>query len=151
MRRPKIGSVVEVPTELGFFYGLVTHRHDWGDVVRFFKDSFKTPLSSFELFEDESKLITKQCIFSGKLEEGGEVQVVGKSVVPKELLSFPLFRGGTPHHETKKVNVWFIWDGENEWEVGDLTEDQKLLPRLGALDNEAVVIHLEGRTHPSLL
>ncbi|MGJ8678523.1 MAG: hypothetical protein ACSHX0_13495 [Akkermansiaceae bacterium] len=152
MRRPKIGDIVEVPTQLGLFYGLITHWNNQGDVTRFDPTPYKAPLSNFsDLFNFDKELMTKLCTFVGPLESGSEIKVIAKTEIPKKLQPFPLFRSGTPHHETQKVNIWWIWDGKEAIRVGDLNEEQMKLPRDGAYNNAGLIFDLEGKTHPSLL
>ncbi|GAA5497653.1 hypothetical protein Rhal01_03853 [Rubritalea halochordaticola] len=150
MRRPKVGDVIEVPANGGYYYGVVSHRHDYGDVLRIINKCHALPLKDIPAFEAASDMITLQCIFKGEL-TNGSLKKVGKIALPEKLRDFPLFRSGTPNHKTGKVEVWWLWDGENDIRIGELSEEQKQLPRAGALDNEAMVIHLERRTHPSLL
>ncbi|MFT6863858.1 MAG: hypothetical protein ACJAVK_002420 [Akkermansiaceae bacterium] len=94
-------------------------------------------------------LLTTQCIFKGEMDDG-EILNLGTTEIPDFLKPFPLFRAGTAHHETRVVEVWWLWDGDTETRIGALNEAQKKLPRSGAADNQGLVIFLEGRTHPSL-
>ena len=49
--------------------------------------------------------------------------IVGKVAVPASLTAFPLFRAGAiPNPQTGKVDNWYLWDGEKEWRVGEITE-----------------------------
>ena len=150
MRRPKEGDIVEVPTTLGYFYGLVTHRHDWGDVTRFWKTPYPARPNDLPDFSNPRNLLTKQCAFVGSLDKG-EVKIVGHIEIPEPMLKFPLFRSGTANHKTKKVEVWWLWEGKENTRVGELNEEQKKLPRSGACNNAGIVSFLEGKTHPSLL
>ena len=60
------------------------------------------------------------------------------------LQSFPLFRAaGIPDSRTWKVDTWWLWDGEKEWRVGAITEEQRKLPIRGIVNHEALVSYIE--------
>ena len=43
------------------------------------------------------------------------VSVVGNAPIPEKQKQFPLFRTGVADPKTKKVGIWWLWDGENVW------------------------------------
>jgi hypothetical protein len=47
---------------------------------------------------------------------------------PAKLESFPIFRDGVADPRTGKIVNWWLWDGEREWLVGGLTDEQKKYP-----------------------
>lgn len=56
------------------------------------------------------------------------VHKCGNVPLDEESKKIPVFRYGIPDFETKKVPVWCFWDGEKEWPVENLTDEQRKLP-----------------------
>jgi hypothetical protein len=69
------------------------------------------------------------------------VRVVGRPAIPPHAPSFALFRAGTPHPITKRVERWWFWNGEESWPVGDITPEQRKMP-LRFATNHAGLVHL---------
>jgi hypothetical protein len=64
--------------------------------------------------------------------KNGVVQKEYHCPLPEHAQEMPLFRNGNVDPETKKVDDWWLWDGQKSWMVGALTDDQRRLPILGA-------------------
>jgi hypothetical protein len=58
----------------------------------------------------------------------GLLEVVAHEPVPEEARAFPLFRAPGNRDRTGRVRDWWLWDGEREWRVGELTPEQEELP-----------------------
>lgn len=48
----------------------------------------------------------------------GIFELIGHHEVARPNKPFPTFRDGFADPKTKKVAVWWLWDGESEWKVG---------------------------------
>jgi hypothetical protein len=79
--------------------------------------------------------------------------LVGNVVVPLEAQAFPTFRNGVIDPSTGKVKVWWLWNGEKEWRVGEITAEQRRLPILGVWNDTLLIERIESgwtpETHPS--
>jgi hypothetical protein len=58
----------------------------------------------------------------------GIICKVGNFDVPDFAKKFPLFRAGIVNSKTKRVESWWLWDGSEEWMVGEITDEQRKLP-----------------------
>jgi hypothetical protein len=145
LKRPKIGDVVEFKTTKGFAYALYTHRHSappkFGDLIRVFAGFHEHrpgPITA---------IATDNILFTTFFPLGAAVnrrifEIVGRIDVPAALKPFPVFRNGTPHPQTKRVGVWWLWDGSKEWRVGALTQEQAY-PLLGVLNDTLLIERIE--------
>lgn len=131
MKRPKIGDIVEIPTRNGFAYAQFTHKHRmFGALLRVYNAVYqiKQPLGVVQSVVDMQKP-DFSCFYPlGAALNRGIVSIIGNIPVPEKQKAFPLFRDGEINPKTKKVEIWWLWDGENEWPVGELTDEQKRLP-----------------------
>jgi hypothetical protein len=59
--------------------------------------------------------------------------------VPSHAQKIPVFRAGIPERGSPKVANWWLWDGEKEWRVGAITEEQRKLP-IRATWNDTMLI-----------
>jgi hypothetical protein len=124
----KIGDVVEVNTEKGYAYCLYTHKHkQYGALLRVWSRQYAEPLTHFDALVREPP--TFSCFFPlGAAVKRQLVRVVGRVAVPSELEPFPIFRSGMVDPATRKVAVWWLWDGTKEWRIGSLEPAQRALP-----------------------
>jgi len=49
---------------------------------------------------------------------------------------------------TRKVDVWWLWDGQEEWKVGDLTAEQRRLSIRGVWNDTLLRDRLESGWRP---
>jgi hypothetical protein len=144
MAHPKIGDIVEIATKRGFAYAQFTHKHKmYGALLRLLPGFYDhRPADLARLASSGTKFVTFFPL--GAAVNRGIVEVVGNMAVPDEAKPFPLFRAGTPDRDTKKVNTWWLWDGEKAWRVGELTPEQMKLPIRGIWNDTALVERLES-------
>ena len=130
MKKVKIGDIVEIETSKGLAYAIYTHRHakppTFGALLRIFDQVYPRRPSNLE------DLATKPIRFSTFFPlqaavNKAMVRIVANVAVPKQLSFFPIFRSGTPDLTTKKVQTWWLWDGEKEWRIGNLSPEQRSL------------------------
>ncbi|MGS0648288.1 hypothetical protein ACU81Q_11720 [Komagataeibacter melomenusus] len=55
----------------------------------------------------------------------------------------PVFRYGIPDFRTKKVPVWCFWDGEKEWPVENITDEQRKSPMKIIVNDIALIDKIE--------
>ncbi|RQO73159.1 hypothetical protein DBR44_09595 [Aquitalea sp. FJL05] len=60
----------------------------------------------------------------------GLIEKIGNFPIPQHAKT-PIFRTGIVNPATKKVDVWWLWDGIREWKIGELSDEQRRLPIRG--------------------
>lgn len=144
MAKLKIGDVVEIMTAKGLFYAQYTHKHkQYGALLRVCRHSFNTrPCNFSELVEEEPAFM---CFFPlSAAVDKGIVLIVSNIALPPNAIKFPTFRAGVVDPATRRVSVWWLWDGENEWRVGDLSAEQRKLPIRGVWNDTLLVERIES-------
>lgn len=76
-------------------------------------------------------------------ENKGIIERVANFALPEHSKTPPLFRAGNRDPLTGKVVDWWFWDGEKEWRVGAITEDQRKLPIRGAWNDTMLIKRIE--------
>ena len=141
MKRVRPGDIIEIPTSNGMSYALyIMKKIQWGALISIFNKNYETrPANvessvsgspSFQIFFPLTTAVNRSIFL-----------VVGHISLPSEASQFPLFRDGVPDPITRRVGVWWLWDGENEWRVGDLSPEQRKLP-IRQIANDTMLIHL---------
>jgi hypothetical protein len=144
MAKLKIGDVIEIKTTKGLAYALYTHKHkQYGALLRVFRQTYASRPS--DLPEVVADSVMFSCFFplSAAVDQD-IVSIVGNVEVPNVLTPFPTFRAGVVDPKTQKVAVWWLWDGENEWKIGDLTQEQRKLPIRGVWNDTLLVERIEA-------
>ena len=127
---PRIGDLLEIKTPIGFAYALYTHKHTeppkFGALIRVFDRIYS------ERPRDLSPIANESVRFStffpvGAAVKRGIVEIVARLPVPPDLAVFPILRNGTIDPKTRKVEVWWLWDGSKETRVGKLSAEQRKL------------------------
>jgi len=131
MTKIKIGDVIEIPTPNGFSYAQFTHYHSqpprYGALIRVLDGFYRNrPKDVSELVNRPTKFVTffpLQAAINKTI-----VSVIGNERIPTTNQMFPLFRAGMVNPQTGTVENWWLWDGDKEWEVGQLNDEQTYLP-----------------------
>jgi len=76
----------------------------------------------------------------------GIVRGVANVPVPSNLREFPVFRCGLKDLATARVDEPWLWDGEREWQVEALTEEQKSFPIRQLVNDTMLVAMIEKGT-----
>ncbi len=126
-KRVKIGDIIEIETPNGFAYAYYTHKHPmFGALIKIIKGTFnEMPHNLAELLNDEYQFITFFPLGAATNRE--IVKIVGNQPLSQKSNEFPLFKAGIPNNKGKVEN-WWLWDGEKEWEVGKLKKEQENYP-----------------------
>ena len=149
MSKVEIGDILEIPTAKGLAYAQYTHQHRmFGGLIRVFDSIFDSRP------DDLSKLANGPVRFSTFLPVKVAVQrdifkVAGHQEVMLQNKVFPLFRDGVADSKTKKVAIWWLWDGEKEWSIGSLTPEQRQLPIRQTLNDTMLVKLIEDGWTPA--
>ncbi|WP_321867675.1 hypothetical protein [Paraburkholderia tropica] len=78
----------------------------------------------------------------------GIVRKVGRYAIPDHSESVPVFRAGVVDPAVGKVVDWWFWDGETEWRVGSITDEQRRLPIRGSCNDTMLIKRIEERWLP---
>lgn len=144
MKRARIGDVVEIRVSDGFSYALYTHHQPkFGALLRVFERVWSSRPTAFQ--EVVQDAIRFEIFFPLEAAlKGSILEVVDHQDIPATLKPFPTFRSGMIDPSTKKVAVWWLWDGEKEWRIGELTSDQRRLPIRGVWNDTMLVGRIES-------
>jgi len=148
MAKPEIGDIVEIPLSGGFAYGLYTHANrQFGALIRVFRGI--SPKRSHDL----SRLVELPIQFSTFFPLSAAVKrhlvtLVGNISAPENLAKFPLFRDGVANPRTGKVDTWWLWDGEKEWQVHDLPSGFFDFPIREVINDTLLRKRIEEDWHP---
>jgi hypothetical protein len=131
MVKPKVGDVFEIPTANGFAYAQYTHEHAlMGALIRVFDKLYPAKPENLERIVEGPVRFSTFFPLKAAIQQG-IYKIVANYDVSESNRSFPIFRTGIVDPKTKKVLVWWLWDGEKEWKIGDLTLEQRKLPIRG--------------------
>jgi hypothetical protein len=145
MRRLEIGAVLEIPTSAGYRYAQYTHRHKrYGCLLRVFEFVSQIPATSFEFIAETTSTLP---IFSFVSEavKAGKFHIVAHAPISHAHAVFPVFRCAVHGHQPGQVLSWILWDGDHEWQVSRLSEEDAKLPLLILADPAGIVDILESR------
>jgi hypothetical protein len=141
--RPRIGDVIEIPTAQGLAYAQFTQKHaappHYGALIRVLPGIFPGRPSEF------SGLVGQPPVFMtffplGAACNRGIVKVVASEPIPPHASAFPIFRNSHRDRAGRRVGPWFLWDGQREWRVESLTEQQlRDYPPLGVWNDTLLV------------
>ncbi|HEY3332327.1 MAG TPA: hypothetical protein VGK19_20020 [Capsulimonadaceae bacterium] len=143
MRRPKIGDIVEIRTKRGLAYAQFTHNHEkFGSLLRVLEGFYQeAPRDLNAVANSRSRF---QTFFPlGAAVHRGIVSILGNAAIPDEAKAFPTFRSGSRDLGTMTIKNWWLWDGEKEWMVGDLTPDQWKYPLRSVWNDTLLVKRIE--------
>lgn len=139
MKRVKIGDAFSMQCEEGLVLGQFIHKNpELGILVQIFRGFFQVkPEDLLEVISAEPQFVTFFPLQTAV--NLGIAAVLGNGPVRTSFREFPIFRGGNPRPGTVKVTNWWLWDGDREWRVGELTEEQKSWP-LREIVNDAIIV-----------
>jgi hypothetical protein len=148
MVKPKIGDIFEIPTAKGFAYAQYTHENAlMGALIRVFDQLYPAKPENLEpIVEGPVRFST---FFPLKAAIQQDIyKIVANYDVSESNRAFPIFRTGIVDPKTKKVLVWWLWDGEKEWKIGELTPEQRKLPIRGVWNVAMLVQRIEEDWRP---
>jgi hypothetical protein len=128
VRTSRLGDVIELQTANGFAYAQITHRvRSWGTLIRVLQPLFRErPTDLKDLVKAPSRFVVffpVNAAVNRRL-----VEIVGTAGIPDEAREFPQMRSGGIRRPDGTASDWWLWDGEREWSVGELTAELAHLP-----------------------
>ena len=142
-RRIKVGDIVEISTNKGFAYAqYVLKKERWGALIRILPGLFdERPGDLCELAAKESRFVT---FFPLQQAVNKDIfQVVANCEVPESAKEFPVFRAAGHVDRQGRVANWYIWNGEQSWQVDHLTEEQLRLPIRSVWNDTLLIERIE--------
>jgi len=148
MAKLKIGDVVEIKTAKGLAYAQYAHKHkQYGALLRLFGDFYDVRPNSFTELVNHKP--TFMCFFPlNTAVSRGIVSIVDNAALAADAQIFPVFRAGVTDPSTRKVGVWWLWNGEKEWRVGDLNAEQRKFPIRGVWNDTLLIERIESGWTP---
>jgi len=146
MARLKIGDIVEFKTAKGYAYAHYTHKDDqYGSLLRVYSRIYEEKPSNINSMVNGKE--TFSCFFPLSAAVSKKiVTIVGNVEVSQDKMQFPIFRSGLSLPD--KPIVWWLWDGQREWRVGTLTQEQTKLPVLGIWNDTLIIERIESGWTP---
>jgi hypothetical protein len=146
-KNPIIGDIVEIPTSKGFAYAQFTHKQDqYGALLRVLDGTFDTRPKVFDEIVDKKHRFVTFFPLSAAIRRK-IFFIVGHADVPLEAKEFPTFRAGAVG-KNRKVATWWLWDGNKEWMIGDLTPKLSHLPIREIVNDTALIHRIESGYTP---
>lgn len=145
---PKIGDLIEIGVSSGWAYALYTHSSKmYGALLRVLPGIYSSRPDDLLNLTSQRPLFS--CFFplSAAVKQG-RVAVVGKTPIPDKLKTFPVFRAGMVNPQTGKVDNWWLWDGDNEVRIGDLSPEQRKLDIRGVWNDTLLIERVEKQWRP---
>lgn len=148
MAKLNLGDVAEIKTAKGLAYALYTHKHkQYGALIRVLDGLHLSRPDDLSGLNKSSVLFS--CFFPlSAAVDRSIVSIVGNVGIPNSLLTFPTFRAGAVDPKTQKAASWWLWDGEKEWRIGDLNQEQRKLPIRGVWNDTLLVDRIESGWTP---
>lgn len=124
----KVGDVFYMDTNKGRAYLQYIKRVEkFGWMIRVFSGFYTENYpDAAEISKSPVAFLTFYPIFSAVRQK--LAHKVGHVPLDAESQKIPIFRYGIPNLRTGKVSVWCFWDGEKEWAVENITDEQRKLP-----------------------
>lgn len=142
-----VGDVIEIPTPKGLAYAQYTHRHDlYGELIRILPGLYDRRPESFAELVRSKELYFVFFTLAAAVSKG-VVEIAAQESVPRAAVEFPLMRRRGAITPDGKVLNWWLWNGETEWRVDELNEEQESLSIRGVW-NAALLVEriVEGWT-----
>jgi hypothetical protein len=141
--RPRLGDVIEISTPLGLAYAHYTHTHEsFGALLRVLPGLHKSRPPDFSaVVQAEPQFITFFPL--GAACNRRIVKIVANEVLPRAAMVFPIFRSCV--RTTNGRGPWWLWDGINEWRVGDLEPGMEQLPLRGIWNDTLLIQRIAER------
>lgn len=149
-KKVQIGDIIEIPTKKGLAYAQYSHHHPrYGALLRVLNGFFNVRPVDCEIFVQKNENFFVFFPLQTAVDRG-MFQVISNCPVPESSKLFPLFRTGSPDPTTGKVKIWWLWDGQKEWQVGQLSPEQRKLSIRGIWNDTILVERIESGWRPDL-
>jgi hypothetical protein len=143
VKRLKLGDVVEIPTNRGLAFAQYTHRHpQFGWLIRVLPGFYPARPGSLRQVVDQPARFSIFFPLAAAVNQR-LLAVVANELVHEKDRPFPIFREVMPG-----TKVWWLWDGERSWRVGDLTPEQRKMPLRSIVNHKALLDMIESGWTP---
>ena len=153
MAKVKIGDIIEVKTNIGYFYAQYTHQDSThGALIQLTKNNFeKRPANLDDVANAEVGIIT---FFPLNIAVQRQIfPVIGNAPISRNRQKFPVFRVRGDIDKERNVKQWRFWDGQNAWPdfwIKELNDEQKNLPIRCIWNDTLLIERLESGYSPAL-
>lgn len=148
-KRVKLGDIIEIPTSKGLAYAQFSHLHPrYNALLRILPGLFDLRPADLSSIVESPEVFVPFFPLQAAINQD-IFEVAGNHPVPDFAKSFPLFRAGVIDPATKKVNIWWLWDGTKEWKVGEITPEQRNLPLRGIWNDTLLIERIESGWTPA--
>lgn len=149
MAVPSIGDLIEIPTARGLAYAQYTHKKEqWGALIRVLPGFHASRPPDLEAVARQEEAFSTFFPLNAAVARG-IFKTVGKAAVPPRAQKFPLFRAAGGIDREGRVLNWFLWDGEREWRIDGLTDEQRRLPIRGVWTDLLLIQRIEEGWTPA--
>jgi hypothetical protein len=139
----KTGDVFAITTSKGeAYFQYVGKMPLMGPLIRVLPGTYPSEVPPWETLVERE---TNFWVFFpvGAALKRGLVRKVKNCAIPEHAKSPPVFRAGVVDPATGKVETWWLWDGEKEWPVGEISAEQRKLPIRGAWNDTLLIQRIE--------
>jgi hypothetical protein len=153
MPRIAIGAVVEIQTSKGYAYALYSHKDEKpprrGALLRVLDRRFEVPQDDFGWISSGTPQFNTFFPLGAAVARG-LVRIAWKVELPQWAKSFPLLRGGAVNPATRKVDVWWLFDGEKSTRVDEISDEQRKLSMAGTINYTLLRERIEQGYRPEM-
>lgn len=140
----KAGSVFGISTSRGeAYFQFVKKVAPMGTLIRVLPGTYPDGLPNLELLVERETNFWVFFPITAALRQG-VIRLVAHCKIPGHAQKTPLFRAGVVDPAIGRVKTWWLWDGEKEWKVGSISEEQRKLPIRGAWNDTLLVERIES-------
>ena len=148
-KRIRLGDVFEIPTSRGLAYAQYVHkRPEWGALIRVLPGFHSSrPPQVDRLVAEPARFVVffpLQQAVSRKIFE-----VVANGPIPDEAKELPLFRARGFIDREGRVQDWWLWNGEREWKIGELSDEYRRLPIREVWNDTLLISRIEEDWTPA--
>jgi hypothetical protein len=125
--KTRLGDIIEIRTPKGLAYAQYTHKNaEYGHLIRVLPGLFDSRPENFETLANTKELYFVFFPLAAAVSRG-LVAIVSNENIPVWAQKLPFMRRAGGLTPGGKVLNWWLWDGEKEWRVDKLNEEQKKL------------------------
>ncbi|WP_218585494.1 MULTISPECIES: hypothetical protein [Pseudomonas] len=142
-----VGDVFAVATKNGkAYFQFVKKISPMGSLIRVLPGTYHEKPDLDVLVEEKTNFWVFFPV-SAALKKG-IIQKAKVCIIPAHSQETPTFRAGVVDSSTGRVETWWFWNEEEEWEVGKITEEQRKFPIRGSWNDTLLVQRIEEGWSP---